>query len=418
MSYPNGILNAPAAAELPYKVKAGLVVNRQLIDDSKPNNWIEYEDNAAGTARIHYLIGADANNITQLANPSGVNAMALSITQLATPATPTITNVGTAGSTTDAYKIVAKSGAGATLGTTPASAAGSTTTANATLSATNYNVITFAKVAGAVSYDIYRTTAAGTPSTTGKIGTVLSTNSLSTGIQTATYTFNDTGIAADGITAPTVNTTGVVNLPLGGSGVVALTTPANVAVAVSGTAGATSYSYKIVAKNNAGSTAASTAGSTTTGNATLSTTNFNTITWNPVPGALSYDVYRTVGGASQGLIGNVLSTATLSFNDTGLTGDASTAPTVNTSGQVGAVLSVSSNVITPTNPIHHLGAGLVKTITVPGFMAGGGTLQIIPDAAFTYDNTGNIVVPSGGGTATVNKLMTLVWDTAKWTPSY
>ena len=45
-------------------------------------------------------------------------------------------------------------------------------------------------------------------------------------------------------------------------------------------------------------------------------------------------------------------------------------------------------------------------------------LHIIPDAAFTYDATGNIVVPLGGGTAIVNRLMTFVWDGAAWTPSY
>lgn len=84
----------------------------------------------------------------------------------------------------------------------------------------------------------------------------------------------------------------------------------------------------------------------------------------------------------------------------------------------GAVLSVATNVITPLAALHHLGAGLVKTITVPALAIPGAELAIVPDAAFTYDATGNIVVPGGGGTATVNKLMNFAWDGTKWTPSY
>jgi hypothetical protein len=87
----------------------------------------------------------------------------------------------------------------------------------------------------------------------------------------------------------------------------------------------------------------------------------------------------------------------------------------------GAVLTVGTNTIAPTNVQHHVGAGLIKTITVPaGGLADGTILQLIPDAAFTYDATGNIVVPAGGGTAVINKVMLLAWDAVatKWTPSY
>jgi len=85
----------------------------------------------------------------------------------------------------------------------------------------------------------------------------------------------------------------------------------------------------------------------------------------------------------------------------------------------GAVLSISSNAVAPTNEIHHCGAGLIKNITVPaGFT--GGTVTLIPDAAFTYDATGNIVVPAAGGTATVDRAMTFSYSSssAKWIPSY
>jgi len=83
-----------------------------------------------------------------------------------------------------------------------------------------------------------------------------------------------------------------------------------------------------------------------------------------------------------------------------------------------AALTITANVIAPTALIHQVGAGLIKTITVPATMASPGFLFILPTAAFTYDATGNILVPAGGGTAVVNKLMVFVWDSTKWTPSY
>lgn len=82
----------------------------------------------------------------------------------------------------------------------------------------------------------------------------------------------------------------------------------------------------------------------------------------------------------------------------------------------GAVLSVSSNTIAPTSPIHHVGAGLIKTITVPsGFTSG--TIYLIPDSAFTYDATANIV---GTGTAVVGRMMSATYSSSssKWYMSY
>ena len=109
-----------------------------------------------------------------------------------------------------------------------------------------------------------------------------------------------------------------------------LVDPSAPTVTPQGVAGATTYSYKIVALHKHGQTAASAAGSTATGNAVLSSSNFNRITWAAVTSATAYRVYRTVGGATTGqiaIVGNVLQ-----LDDTGLTGDATVAPTVNTSG--------------------------------------------------------------------------------------
>lgn len=88
------------------------------------------------------------------------------------------------------------------------------------------------------------------------------------------------------------------------------------------------------------------------------------------------------------------------------------------SSSASSVLTITSNAIAPTTTVHHVGAGLIKTITVPTLMASPSFLLIVPDAAFTYDATGNIVVPSGGGTATINRVMLFVWDGTKWTPNY
>lgn len=79
----------------------------------------------------------------------------------------------------------------------------------------------------------------------------------------------------------------------------------------------------------------------------------------------------------------------------------------------GAVLSVVSNAIAPTHNIHHVGAGLIKNITLPAnFMSG--TIYLIPDAAFTTDTTGNIASPATA--AVVGKPMAAAYSASsgKW----
>jgi len=113
----------------------------------------------------------------------------------------------------------------------------------------------------------------------------------------------------------------------------ALITPISPLVGPQGTPGATAYSYQIVALNVTGHSAASVAGVTATGHATLDGTNFNRLNWTPVTRATGYQVYRSVGGATQGLIATLGDVTTL--DDIGLAGDATTAPTENTSGTLG-----------------------------------------------------------------------------------
>lgn len=106
--------------------------------------------------------------------------------------------------------------------------------------------------------------------------------------------------------------------------------------------GATTQAYKVVYVDASdGVTAASSATSHATGPATLSATDYNTISGTAPAGTAAVKIYRTSGGATQGLIGTITGDLTYSLDDTGLVGDASTAPSVNTTG-LGAPVDVSN----------------------------------------------------------------------------
>lgn len=104
-------------------------------------------------------------------------------------------------------------------------------------------------------------------------------------------------------------------------------------VAAQGTTGATSYGYKVSCQSADGSTtAASTETTIANGNATLSATNYNAVSWTRPTGARQCKVFRTTGGATQGLIATVTA-PTAALSDTGLAADGS-AETINTTGQL------------------------------------------------------------------------------------
>lgn len=106
-----------------------------------------------------------------------------------------------------------------------------------------------------------------------------------------------------------------------------LANPANLAVATSATGGsitANTYFYVVTAVNSAGQTLASNEVSITTTGATSS----NTLTWSPVAGATSYNVWR---GTATGAEGNFQTTSATNFVDTSAGGGtAGTLPTTNT----------------------------------------------------------------------------------------
>jgi hypothetical protein len=141
----------------------------------------------------------------------------------------------------------------------------------------------------------------------------------------------------------------------------------NGGVANIGTPGSTTYTYKVMGiDGNGQGTGASAAGTTTTGNATLDTNNFNRISVSFCSGGqvLAYtrvDVYRTVGGATQGKIGSInpssdfltngpgLTNCSLTLDDKALAGDGATAPTQNATGGTSSVrydVDKSSTLIT------------------------------------------------------------------------
>jgi hypothetical protein len=103
-----------------------------------------------------------------------------------------------------------------------------------------------------------------------------------------------------------------------------------------GSSAAKTYSYTITATNaSGGETPASPVGTTALGRATLSAAVYNALSWSAVPGATGYKIYRTVAtGTSPTTIGLIGSSATNSFNDTGLAGSATTSPTLNTTSQL------------------------------------------------------------------------------------
>lgn len=126
-----------------------------------------------------------------------VNARRLILESLAliTPVGPLVGQVGTPGAASVTYVIVARNSTGHSPGSQPTT----TTTANGGLSGTNFNRLNWTPVARATSYQVYRT--AGGPNQ-GLIGTV----------SAPVTTFDDTGLAGDGSTPPTTNTSGTLGI--------------------------------------------------------------------------------------------------------------------------------------------------------------------------------------------------------------
>jgi len=102
-----------------------------------------------------------------------------------------------------------------------------------------------------------------------------------------------------------------------------LASPSNLSITNFGSAGSTAYTYYVSAVNAAGETL-TTSVSTAAGNASLTSSNFNRISWDKEWGATSYKIYN-----SSGLLGT---TSNLHYDDTGSAATAASLPTKNTTG--------------------------------------------------------------------------------------
>ena len=132
----------------------------------------------------------------------------------------------------------------------------------------------------------------------------------------------------------------------GGLQVTSLSAPTVSSVTPLGTTGSTTYTYYIVARDVNGNGVASASGRTiTNGNATLSGTNFNFIeVITPSIGPVTYDIYRTVGGATQGKITTIdpgpamdyTEYGTFIYEDKGAVGDGTPLPSGNATGSIQA----------------------------------------------------------------------------------
>lgn len=112
-------------------------------------------------------------------------------------------------------------------------------------------------------------------------------------------------------------TTWALNTPTWGTSIAA---PTGVAAANSG-AGAITYTYAVTAVNGAGEESLASATASCT-NALYTAGNFNQVTWNPVVGAVRYNVYKLRGGVPS-YIGQA---STTSFVDDNITPDTTAVP--------------------------------------------------------------------------------------------
>ncbi len=111
---------------------------------------------------------------------------------------------------------------------------------------------------------------------------------------------------------------------------------------VTGTPGTTSNTYVCVAKNASGASVGSPALVIATCNATLSSSNFPTITPAAVTGATSYDIYRTVSGGTPSSVGIIGNTNGAALQDKALAGDSTTPPVLNTTGWTPATCNINN----------------------------------------------------------------------------
>jgi hypothetical protein len=170
-----------------------------------------------------------------------------------------------------------------------------------------------------------------------------------------------------------------------------LGTPGAPTVAAQGTTGAVSYTYAITAVNaSGGETASSTGTSIANGNNILTAINKNHITWTAVTNATAYKIYRTATGSSNaccnttGIVGSATGT---SFDDIGIIASTTTAPTVDTTGQLtvqgSALFKNSSNSTTAFQIQNAAGTSLLAVDSTSSIITFAGTTSTFISIALT-----------------------------------
>lgn len=196
-----------------------------------------------------------------------------------------------------------------------------------------------------------------------------------------------------------------------------LATPGAPTVTPIGTHGASTWTYKIVAKLSDGTvTAVGPAGSTAVGDDVLDSTNKNSLAWTAVTGAATYDVYRTVVGVSPTTTGKIANVSTNAYIDAGAAGDSSTPPSFNTTGRVtGAIVDNGGqvfNVKAGANPAIGDGvtddtAAIQARIDAAGLVAGCVFFPASNYRTTTLNVTGNVRLTGVDASTTGSTLSTV-----------
>jgi len=215
------------------------------------------------------------------------------------------------------------------------------------------------------------------------------------------------------VTPSPITGTGVISCPTcNASSAPQALNPSTPTVTPQGTTGATNYSYVIQGCEDGPTctyhSAPTTAGTTSTGNATLSNTNNNLITayGDTLYGYRCFNVYRTVGGATQG---KIITCGGKAVKDTGLAADGTTAPTGNTTILDATGLTRPNQ---PCNSLPHTADGIdalpcspaalndefSETFGSPGDVNDGFWTQINAGSA-TYTYTNGTISIAGTGAA-------------------
>lgn len=350
---PTSITVYPAPDQTVNGVAYTITINPTTTSFGVANGNVVFGDTSiGGGAGNNSLVGIGITptyGLHQLANGSRLQAAG-------DPTSVSVTQTGAAGTTRVDYLVIAKDKSGnKTVGTYV-----STILANSTLNSTNYNVVNWTRAAGTVSVDIYRfnSGASGNGGTTGSIS-----------LANTGTSFNDQGAAASAYTLPTRNKTAddymdgfagsnstsptAAIYSLGsGSTLVNLGTPSAPTITMTGTDNGQTNTYYIVAYDAAGNTTlASATTSNTHGPTAFSTSNYATITWSAVTGAVYYDVICSVSGStrSSGTTGSIgLKIPGTSYVDSGQAATAYTTPAADYTAQhTSQVLGIASNQASP-----------------------------------------------------------------------